>query len=229
MISTLTAALWRPNLMQSRALPPIIISPKLGGPRPFQDGRLRAERSCQKGLSTAGSLRSIGFRVTPMATAFPNISGEVFVLTAATLARGHAAAAASPRRRIILPLHRGQDAPVQRMLNFLQPGTYIQPHCHPLPGASETLQMLSGRIGFILFDRDGRVSETHVLEGVNQGLIDIEPHVWHGFVVLQTDSAVLEIKRGPYDPAHDKVFADWAPAEGDPGTDGYLETLAALF
>lgn len=164
-----------------------------------------------------------------MATAFPNTSGEVFALTATTLARGHAAAAASPRRRIILPLHRRQDAPVQRMLNFLQPGTYIQPHLHPLPGASETLQMLSGRIGFVLFDTDGRVSETHVLEGVNHGLIDIEPHVWHGFVVLQPDSAVLEIKRGPHDPARDKVFADWAPAEGDPGTEAYLETLAALF
>lgn len=146
-----------------------------------------------------------------------------------TLARGHAAAAASPRRRVILPLHRSQDAPVQRMINFLQPGTYIQPHRHPMPGASETIQMLSGRIGFIVFTAEGKVAETPVLEGVGNGLIDIEPDVWHGFVVLAPDTAVLEIKRGPYDAERDKIFAPWAPPEDAMEAGAYLDKLEAIF
>lgn len=161
--------------------------------------------------------------------AFPNIEGDTFVLNGEVLASGHAAAAASPRRRVILPLHRSQAAPVQRMLNFLQPGTYIQPHRHPLPGASETIQMLSGRIGFIVFTPEGKVADMHVLEGVDHGLIDIEPNVWHGFVVLDPDTAVLEIKRGPYDAEQDKIFASWAPAEGAPEATAYLLKLEAVF
>jgi cupin fold WbuC family metalloprotein len=147
--------------------------------------------------------------------ALPNATGPQFTLTAELLAQGHAAAAASPRQRIILPLHRAQEAAVQRMINFLQPGTFVAPHLHPLPEASETIQVLSGCLGFLIFDEAGAVVSTYRLEAGPLGLIDIEPNVWHGFVVLAPDTAILEIKRGPYDGARDKILAPWAPMEGN--------------
>lgn len=161
--------------------------------------------------------------------ALPHVSGAAFVLDAETLRRGCEAAAASSRRRIILPLHRSQDALVQRMLNFLQPETYIAPHLHPLPSASETIQVLQGAIGFMLFNATGEVLQTWRLEAGLLGLIDIEPDVWHGFVALEPDTVVLEIKRGPYSGAEDKVFAPWAPAEGAVGTLDAMAGWRALF
>ena len=164
-----------------------------------------------------------------MPLALSNVTGPVFTLDEATLTTGCAEAASSPRLRIILPLHRTQDALVQRMLNFLQPGSYIQPHLHPLPFASETIHVLRGALGFIIFNADGTVQSLHELHGDGLGFIDIEPNVWHGFVVLAPDTIIIEIKRGPYDPAHDKVFAPWAPKEGEPGTAEALATWQQCF
>jgi cupin fold WbuC family metalloprotein len=162
--------------------------------------------------------------------AFDNVSGDTFRLTQEILQQGFAGARESPRRRIILPIHRDQNAEVQRMLNFLQPGTILQPHLHPLPHASETICVLRGVLGFIVFDSEGVVIETHRLDAA-EGLatIDIEPNVWHGMTVLAEDTVMLEIKKGPYDPANDKVFATWAPTETDPDAATYDQKLQALF
>jgi cupin fold WbuC family metalloprotein len=164
-----------------------------------------------------------------MLLAFPNTTGPVFALTQEILNNGFAAAAASPRKRIILPVHRSDDSVVQRMLNFMQPGTYLMPHLHPLPHASETIQVLHGAVGFMVFDADGRVLSQHLLRASGLGLIDIEPNVWHGFVVLEPDTVVLEIKRGPYDPVHDKVFATWSPKEGEAGATEAVKKWEELF
>jgi cupin fold WbuC family metalloprotein len=164
-----------------------------------------------------------------MLLAFPNTTGPVFTLTEDLLTTGFTASAASPRKRIILPLHRTQDALVQRMLNFMQPGTYLIPHLHPLPHASETIQVLRGAIGFFVFDPQGTVLSKHLLRADGLGLIDIEPNVWHGFVVLEPDTVVLEIKRGPYDPVHDKVFATWSPKEGEAGATEAVKKWEELF
>jgi cupin fold WbuC family metalloprotein len=161
-----------------------------------------------------------------MPLALPNVTGDVFALTEEILAQGCREARESPRRRMLLPLHRSQEAVVQRMLNFFQPGTYIQPHLHPLPHATETIQVLRGSLGFLIFHEDGSVKSKHVLRANGLGLIDIEARVWHGFVTLEPDTIILEIKRGPYDQQHDKIFAPWAPKENEPGAAAYLARLA---
>lgn len=164
-----------------------------------------------------------------MKLALTNVEGDRFALTEETLQEGFGASAASPRKRMILPLHRTQDAAVQRMLNFFQPGTYVQPHVHPGLGQIETVQVLRGAIGFILFRPDGEVDEIVQLQEGGLGLIDIEPGLWHGMVCLAPDTVVLEIKKGPYDATTDKTFADWAPAEGDDGAEEYLARMISLF
>jgi cupin fold WbuC family metalloprotein len=161
-----------------------------------------------------------------MQRALPPVSGSVFALTDEILSAGFSASAQSPRKRIILPLHRTQDAVVQRMLNFMQPGTYIQPHRHPEHHAIETIQVLRGGLDFLIFHADGTVAERHCLRASGLGLIDIEPGVWHGMVVMEPDTVLLEIKRGPYDANADKSFAPWAPAEGHPDVAAYLAGLS---
>ena len=165
-----------------------------------------------------------------MPTALPPVTGDVFHLTEDLLTSGLEAAHASPRRRIILPIHRAQDALVQRMFNFMLPGTYVQPHLHPREGAIETMMVLRGALGFVLFDNEGNVRDHwRLTAGTPSAILDIEPNLWHGMVILEPDTVILEIKRGPYDTQLDKVFADWAPAEDDDGADAYREKLEALF
>jgi hypothetical protein len=45
----------------------------------------------------------------------------------------------------------------------------------------------------------------------------LQPGIYHGFVALEPDTLIYEVKPGPWSAATDKSFAPWAPAEGDPG------------
>ena len=148
-----------------------------------------------------------------MKTALPSPTGPIFELDDKLMAQGIEESRQSPRGRIILPIHRQQEALVQRMLNFLQSGTYVQPHWHPRSFASETIFVMQGRIGFAVYDDGGNLLSTHDLKA--GALIDIEPNIQHGLVCLESDTVILEIKRGPFDTEEDKVFASWAPSEDD--------------
>jgi cupin fold WbuC family metalloprotein len=127
---------------------------------------------------------------------------------------------------MLIPIHRHQKDLVQRMVNILQPGTYIQPHLHPRNCATETILVMEGELGFITFDQSGGVKTTHRIP--NGGLVDIEECVWHGVLALEPNTIILETKRGPHDNS-DKEFAGWAPCETDPEAVPYREGLEALF
>ncbi len=167
--------------------------------------------------------------VEAMSNAFANVTGACFRLSEEDLQAGIEASRTRERRRMILPLHRTQDAPVQRMLNFLQPGTYIRPHRHGGEGAIETLCVLRGALGFVVLDEAGEIQESHRLEAGGLGVLDLEAGVWHGMVALHPDTVILEVKRGPYCADTDKQFAAWAPEEGEEGTDAVLRRIEAAF
>ncbi len=160
-----------------------------------------------------------------MARALKNITGPHFALTSEILEEGYQASRESPRLRIILPIQRTQDARVQRLVNFMQPGTYIQPHCHPEPHATESICLLHGALEIILFQEDGTITSHHLLTK-EMPLFDIEPGIWHGMVVHEEDTVVFEVKQGPYNANTDKYFAKWAPVEGDPKAPFFLSKLS---
>jgi len=167
----------------------------------------------------------------PFPLALPVVEGPVFVLDSATLERGVKASHESPRRRIMLPVHRSAGEGIQRLLNFLQLGSYARPHLHPAPENIEHVVVVQGAVGFLTFDEHGRVKTAHKLSAGNPAgcLIDIEQGLWHTLVPLADDTVVLEIKRGPYCAATDKKFAPWAPEENAPEAAEYLRRLVALF
>jgi len=160
-----------------------------------------------------------------MSKALPNPVGPVFSLPPQLLIEGKAASRESPRLRVMQPVQRNQEARVQRLLNFLQPGTYVQPHCHPLPHAIESMCLLSGALDVLIFDQDGTPTARYPLNR-QLPLIDIEPGTWHGLIVRAADTVIFEIKHGPYDPNTDKTFASWAPPEGSPDAPKYLSKLS---
>ena len=127
------------------------------------------------------------------------------------------------RRREIHCFHEGDDDTLQRMLNAIEPGSYVRPHRHLLPPKAESLIILSGSLGVVPFDDDGVPDKANlVLLSQAQGVagVDIRAGVWHTFVSLETGTVVFEAKPGPYQTASDKDFASWAP-EVDTDEAGY--------
>ncbi|MCH8568558.1 MAG: WbuC family cupin fold metalloprotein [Balneolales bacterium] len=156
--------------------------------------------------------------------ALENFSGDLFVLDDGLIARGCKAARESARKRIIFPIQRTQDDLVQRLINFLQPGTYIRPHFHPMKHATESILIMQGSLIFQTFDDMGEVQERIILKaGTFSCLIDIVPGICHNFVVTEADTVIAEFKKGPYDAATDKQFASWSPDEGTEQAREYLQ------
>jgi len=57
--------------------------------------------------------------------------------------------------------------------------------------------------------------------------VEVTPSTWHTVVALEAGSVLLEVKAGPFDPNQPKDLAPWAPAEGTPDADSYLQQLIA--
>jgi cupin fold WbuC family metalloprotein len=132
----------------------------------------------------------------------------------------------SPRKRTNLNFHAQYEDPINRLLNAMEPGTYVRPHKHENPDKREIFLILTGSMAAITFEEQGRVTGHVILSAKKANFgIEIPEKVWHTVIPLETGSVVYEIKDGPYAPINDKNFATWAPAEGSPECAAYMEKL----
>jgi cupin fold WbuC family metalloprotein len=153
-------------------------------------------------------------------------SQPVVLLTRGLVEQALAASRESERKRVILPFHKSHADTLHRMFNALQPGTYVRPHRHLSPPKSEVFVVLQGALDFVLFDEHGSIEQVQRLAaGSDTFGIDLEPGLFHAFVVRAPDTLIYEVKPGPYSALDDKDFASWAPAEGTPEVSAYVEAL----
>lgn len=135
------------------------------------------------------------------------------------------------RFRTHFNLHESFSEPCQRLLNAVEPGSYIRPHRHFTDPKVECLVALQGLFLVIFFDDVGKIVEKYFL-GSEQyrknavALIEIQPWVWHTIISLRSGSVLFEVKAGPFNPNAAKDFAEWSPCESDPGSSrSYYEYL----
>ena len=139
-------------------------------------------------------------------------------------------AKASPRRRRNHNFHASESDACHRLLNAIEPDSYIQPHCHHDAAKDETLVAMRGRLGVILFDERGAVTATAVLAPAGESVGVSIPHgIYHTLVALEPGSVFFEAKAGPYAPLTSQEKAPWAPVEGEPRASSYLAELTRLF
>lgn len=139
-------------------------------------------------------------------------------------------AGASPRRRRNRNFHAGDNAPAHRLLNAIEPGSYLMPHRHLDANKDETIVVLRGRLGVVFFDEAGEVRQTAVLApGGDVCGVDIPHGVYHTVVALEPGTVMLEAKAGPYLPLNEDERAAWAPAEGAAEAVDYLRALTERF
>ena len=140
------------------------------------------------------------------------------------------AATATARLRKNFNFHAHDSAPANRLLNAIEPDSYVQPHRHLDTTKDETLVVLRGAVGLVVFDEDGAILQHAVLRAGGGAIgVDIPSATWHTFVALEPGSVIFEAKAGPYVPLGRAEKASWAPAEGDPTAMAYLGRLSSLF
>jgi len=108
--------------------------------------------------------------------------------------------------------------PLNRMIHAMEPETYVQPHRHLNPDKREVFLVLRGKVAAVEYTEDGAVESWTVLDaGSGVHGVEMALRKWHSLIALESGTVIYELKDGPYDPANDKDFAEWAPKEGLPG------------
>jgi cupin fold WbuC family metalloprotein len=159
-------------------------------------------------------------------TALSAPSGDVVTVSKELIQQALVASRESPRKRIILPFHKSSDALLHRMLNAMQPGTYVQPHRHVDPPKEELFLVLRGAIDLIVFDAEGEISHVITLKAASDSFgADLAAGRYHTFLVREADTVIYEVKLGPYTATTAKDFAPWAPPENTAGVGGYVAQI----
>jgi cupin fold WbuC family metalloprotein len=136
----------------------------------------------------------------------------------------------SDRKRIVQPFHRSDGELLRRMLNAIQPESYVRPHRHTLPGAVEAWLVVQGAVACFMFSDTGAVEQIVELSAGGERFgVDFSGAVFHALIALEPDTVLYEVKLGPYVPPGDTEFAAWAPAEGTPESLAYLAQLRSRF
>ena len=122
----------------------------------------------------------------------------------------------APRLRMNHNFHTREDEPVNRLLNAMEPGTYLPVHRHTAPSKRESIVVLRGRLAAFVVDDRGRIAQRAVVDpSLGVYGFDIAPGVWHGSLVLEPGTVVFEVKPGPYVPVGAVDLAPWTPAADD--------------
>lgn len=140
------------------------------------------------------------------------------------------AARKSQRRRVNHNFHPNHEYPCHRLLIAIEPDSYIRPHRHSNPTKDETLVVLRGALGLLVFDDAGNVTHKSVLRagGPDVGC-NITAATFHTAICLETGTVLIESKAGPYEVTSDKDLAPWAAAEGGPEVSAYLAKWRQYF
>jgi cupin fold WbuC family metalloprotein len=148
------------------------------------------------------------------------------ILDSSFLDRLSAEAAATPRRRKNFNLHAAHESPSQRFFNALCADTYVAPHPHLDPAKDETVVVLRGKLGVVIFAEDGQVASA---AAVRPGTaVDVPHGTFHSWCALEDGTVFFEAKAGPYLPLEPAEKASFAPPEGDPRAPEYLAWLKSL-
>ena len=81
---------------------------------------------------------------------------------------------------------------------------------HRHHASSETVVILRGRIRWIFYDDQGRITESTELRSDGEvRMLNVEKDRWHSLECLESGSVLYESKDGPYRPlSKDEIFGE---------------------
>jgi cupin fold WbuC family metalloprotein len=154
----------------------------------------------------------------------------VKIITRELLASVSAEARQNPRLRRNHNIHQSDESRCHRLLNAIEPGSYIRPHRHLDPEKDEAFILMSGRMGIVTFTDDGKISETVLLSHDSGNLaVDIPHGVYHTALSLESGTVFYEAKAGPFRQLNEDEKGMWAPEDGTPQAQAFLKRLRCVF
>ncbi len=103
------------------------------------------------------------------------------------------------RLRINYNLHDSLEAPVQRLLNAMEPGTELPVHRHV--DTAETYLILRGALNVLVYSQSGElISEQELNPSKGFYGAHVPAGQWHTVEVLEKGTVIFEVKQGPYRP-----------------------------
>lgn len=132
----------------------------------------------------------------------------------------------APRKRSHHFFNTSPEDLLQSIYIAMQPGTYVRPHKHKHPDKREMFIAFSGKFLILQFDNEGAITDHIVLDPATKHFsVEIEARIYHTVMCLAPDSVGVDIKNGPFSQINDKNFAPWAPKEGDPDCNDYMQNI----
>lgn len=136
----------------------------------------------------------------------------------------------SRRKRMNYNFHARDADACNRLLNAIEPDSYVRPHRHLDPAKDETIIAVRGSFGVVFFDDKGGITRALVIRAGGETMgVNIPHGLFHTLLSLDSGSVLFEAKAGPYVPLSRTEFAPWAPVEDDSAALAYLEKLRSLF
>ena len=134
----------------------------------------------------------------------------------------------NPRLRMNYNFHATMDAPIHRLLNALEPGTYLPPHRHT--DKIESYVVLRGSLLAFFYDEAGNVTEkVKLCPAEGKFGLEIPAGTWHSVIPLESGTVIYEVKNGPYAPLSPEDVASWAPASSDvEGAKAFMKRMSEL-
>lgn len=139
----------------------------------------------------------------------------IFVLTPDRIDEIAAMAMGSELKRARFCLHSSTEDSVQEMIIAIARDSHLPPHCHPRK--SESLHVIRGRLGLVIFDGDGEVKKRLTLSAEDAhapAFYRIGRGVWHGVFALSELVVIHEVTAGPFNRDASQT-PSWAPQTED--------------
>ena len=133
-------------------------------------------------------------------------------------------ASKSGRRRSPLILHKKGDY-YNKVFNFILIDSYMHPHLHPSSEKKEKMYLVKGSFGLLIFDDDGKVTDTIILKEGENTFLEVPAFTWHTYVMFSEKAIIYETMEGQYSPDSWKKLAPWAPTENSLDANPYLLSL----
>jgi len=136
-------------------------------------------------------------------------------------------ASRSPRRRARICAHKTNDDKLHEMLIAIAGDSYIRPHKHF--GKSESFHIVEGLVDVAVFDDAGKLVDVVELGAPGSGrrfFYRLGESAFHTLVIRSEFLVMHEVTNGPLDPRQ-SAAAPFAPEEGDPAAQAYMQKVAA--
>lgn len=104
----------------------------------------------------------------------------------------------SERLREAFDLRNSPQDNSQRILNALEPGTFVPVHRHTM--SSETVVVIRGSVRQNFYSENGDIIESFVVSSSSMPMYHVPKNAWHNTESLESGTIIFETKDGKYYP-----------------------------